>query len=309
MKRLFILAAAVFTLASCAKTQVVYNEELQEIAFKTVSGVMTKALSLPTTENLGVFAELYDGGVEGEMYFGNSLFTYNSDSWKGNKYWPISNGLIFTVYSPYIDDDEKASWDAEDNTLTLELDENTTTQTDLLYGMTRPNGDKDSGPMPIQLGHALAQITINVSATASSIVTLKSLAINNTFQSGKFLVQYVDPIAVSWSERGSVVDSKTLTVSEIELTESETTITYLVVPSAITNQTLTLTYELAGSSQPLTYTTKATPNALGTSWEQGKNYIYNITITPIQIEFNATEAAWDANTNGVPGDDSIDFPI
>ena len=42
MKRLFILAAATVALASCAKTQVVYNEEPQEIAFRQVENVMTK---------------------------------------------------------------------------------------------------------------------------------------------------------------------------------------------------------------------------------------------------------------------------
>lgn len=51
MKRLVILAAAIVALASCAKTQVVYNEEPQEIAFKTVSGVMTKGPVTGTTFN------------------------------------------------------------------------------------------------------------------------------------------------------------------------------------------------------------------------------------------------------------------
>ena len=105
MKRLFILAsAAALMLASCAKTTVVYNEAPEEIGFKAVTGVMTKAgepTKLPESENLGVFAHLYDNSVEGELYFGNTQFTYDTDSWKGTKYWPISNGLIFTVYSPY----------------------------------------------------------------------------------------------------------------------------------------------------------------------------------------------------------------
>ena len=302
MKRLVILAAAVFTLASCAKTQVVYNEEPQEIAFKTVSGVMTKG-PLDTGKDLGVFAELYDNSTDGELYFGNSLFTYNTDSWKGNKYWPISNGLIFTVYSPYINDNEKASWNTGTNTLTLELVDNTTNQTDLLYGMTRPTGNRNSPALPVELGHALAQVTINVSAKTNSIVTLKSLAINNTVQSGTCSVVYGATPTVSWPALGSVVDSKTLTNSETELTVSGITITYLVVPSTITDQTLTLTYVLAGSSQPLTYTTIATPNALGTSWNHGKNYIYNITIDPKQIEFNATVAEWDDDTDG-DGDDN-----
>ena len=61
MKRLFILAAATVALASCAKTQVVYNEEPQEIAFRQVENVMTKggagtSLGNWSNASMGVFA-------------------------------------------------------------------------------------------------------------------------------------------------------------------------------------------------------------------------------------------------------------
>ena len=44
MKRFFILAsAAIVALASCAKTEVVYKDAPEEIAFKQITGVMTKS--------------------------------------------------------------------------------------------------------------------------------------------------------------------------------------------------------------------------------------------------------------------------
>ena len=314
MKRLFILAAATVALASCAKTQVVYNEEPQEIAFKTVSGVMTKG-SLDTGEDLGVFAELYDNSTDGALYFGNSQFTYNSDSWKAGRYWPISNGLIFTVYSPYIVGNEKASWNITTNTLTLELDENTTNQTDLLYGTTRPHGDRNSGKLPVELGHALAQITINVSAKKNSIVTLKSLKINKTIQSGTCSVTYGNPTSVSWV-LGSAVNEKSLLGEETSLSTTPITKTCLVVPCNLIEQTLSFTYTLSGADDVnLVYTTTIkideNPNQLGASWVHGKNYIYNITIDPKQIEFDATVAGWDANTDGNAGNgnDETDIEI
>ena len=56
MKRLFILAsAAIVALASYTKTQVVYTEAPEEISFKQVTNVMTKAGALQTGV-LGVFA-------------------------------------------------------------------------------------------------------------------------------------------------------------------------------------------------------------------------------------------------------------
>lgn len=308
MKRLVILAAAVFTLASCARTQVVYNEEPQEIAFKTVSGVMTKG-PLDTGKDLGVFAELYDNSTDGELYFGNSQFTYNSDSWKGSKYWPISNGLIFTVYSPYIAGNEKASWNTGTNTLTLKLDDNTTNQTDLLYGTTRPTGNRDSNKLPVELGHALALVTIKVSANVSSIVTLESLAINKTIQSGTCSVNYgATPPTVSWEDLGEPVNSIILANSSTPLTASPIYNTRLVVPTDdLSDMSLTLKYKLTGSNEELTYTTEA--NALGISWNDGKNYIYNITIDPKQIEFDATVAGWDADIDGDDDDDETPINI
>ena len=58
MRRFFILAsAAIVALASCAKTQVVYNDAPEEIALKTVNMPMTKAAY---NQDLGVVA-FYNG--------------------------------------------------------------------------------------------------------------------------------------------------------------------------------------------------------------------------------------------------------
>lgn len=61
MKRLFILAAATVALASCAKTQVVYNEEPQEINFRAISNVMTRADGDAMPLDMGVIAYLGGG--------------------------------------------------------------------------------------------------------------------------------------------------------------------------------------------------------------------------------------------------------
>ena len=75
MKRLFILAsAAALMLASCAKTTVVYNEAPEEIGFKAVTGVMTKAHVEwnQETSKLGVFAIYQDNN----LYLENKIFYF-----------------------------------------------------------------------------------------------------------------------------------------------------------------------------------------------------------------------------------------
>ena len=98
MKRFFILAsAAIVALASCAKTEVVYKDAPEKITFKQVTDVMTKATNLSDQLTLGVFANEEDGDV----YFGNTAFTYSEGTWGNNSaYWPYEGNLVFTVYAP-----------------------------------------------------------------------------------------------------------------------------------------------------------------------------------------------------------------
>ena len=101
MKRFFILAsAAIVAFASCAKTEVVYNEAPQEIGFKAVTGSITKVeqSSGALSGDMGVIANLTTGAA----YFGNTQFVYNStdENWScaDPKYWPVDeNKLSFAV--------------------------------------------------------------------------------------------------------------------------------------------------------------------------------------------------------------------
>ena len=98
MKRFFILAtAAIVALASCAKTEVVYNDAPEQISFKQITGAMTKAAHTLEDGNLGVFA--HQGEDE---YFGNTPFAGTSGSFTAAKYWPYEGTLDFTVYYPYV---------------------------------------------------------------------------------------------------------------------------------------------------------------------------------------------------------------
>lgn len=317
MKRVLIYAAAaIVALASCSKTHVVYKDAPEEIGFKAVTGVMTKdPTNLETDKELGVFAHLYDNDTDGIEYFGNTQFLYDSDSWKAQKYWPVSNSLIFTVYSPYNDTESAVSWNATTKTLSFESVNNSAfgNQTDFLYGTTRPHGSASENSVSVALGHALAKITINVSATASNVVNLEGLSIDQTRHDETCSVNYSSNTpTVSWTTN-EVVTSKSepLISTTTSLTSTPTSKDYLVVPENLDQQTITLKYKLHGSNQELTYTTAVkageTPNQLGETWAAGKNYIYNISIGPKEIKFSPTVTEWDKNTNNVDGDDSVDI--
>ena len=82
-KFFFCAAAAIVALASCSKTQVVYNDAPQEIGFKAVTGVMTKTTTFADDRALGVFANLTgDDNADGDVYFGNTSFAKgDGDTW------------------------------------------------------------------------------------------------------------------------------------------------------------------------------------------------------------------------------------
>lgn len=159
MKRFFILAtAAIVALASCAKTEVVYKDAPEEIAFKQITNVMTKAVpdgtQLPAT--MGVYA--YKGTTP---YFSNVSYSDKTGYWgatddNDKAYWPLDNStLTFTVYAPH-----NANAQFATNMLTIP---DVTNATDVLYGKTQPTGNKTSNattPVDVELGHAFAQVLV-----------------------------------------------------------------------------------------------------------------------------------------------------
>ena len=117
MKRFFILAsAAIVALASCAKTEVVYKDAPQEIAFKQVTNVMTKATETLTTD-MGVFA--WTSETTPQNYFGLAKkFAADGTIWKANpaQYYPLQTALDFACYAPY---SGLLEWSYDNGTQTL----------------------------------------------------------------------------------------------------------------------------------------------------------------------------------------------
>lgn len=281
MKRFFILAsAAIVALASCAKTEVVYNDAPEEIALSTVNMPMTKAF----TGNMTVFA--YLNGVE---YFGNTTFAQSGTYWKAAtaKYWPASGTLDFLVWAP-----ANANIDSDNATNLNGISKGTNDQIDLLYGSA--SGDKDDEYVNVQLKHALSMVQINVAGDPN--VSLLGVELLNSTQKATAVVDFTTP-AITWTADATApklaskalydptddVDGDALSPTAKECPA------FFVVPLAGTEASIKLTYKMAGSDTPLEYTTP--DGALG-EWAEGKHYIYNISVGANEIQLNPSVADW-----------------
>lgn len=256
MKRFFILAtAAIVALASCAKTEVVYNDAPEQISFKQITGAMTKAEDL-TGGELGVFAN--QNGTDAE-YFGNTKFTWVDvdNVYKADKEWPREGSLDFTVYYPYSVD---AKYDLSENVLTVPA---TARISEVYYGKERfLNRTKTSNPAVV-LNHVCAKITVNFEG--GSLYTFKSAEISGVNTAGNVEVDYDAPLTVT------TVDpvGGSITTGAINFAASGA-VNY-VLPGDQKNISLIFTQNLGSADiekeVPITGT-----------WEANKHYIYNISV-------------------------------
>lgn len=310
MKRFFILAsAAIVALASCAKTEVVYKDAPEEIGFKAVTGVMTKAEQVTNLiGDMGAYAFVHDGNTP---YFSNVKFTNNGGFWTGNQYWPFADKLDFVVYSPWAN---TTNYDA--NILTVIADNSSTTsiddQTDYLYGANYFDnsgaGFGNTTPsVSTPLRHALAKVTLHFTGAN---VTVKSVTLKAPCLSGTYVVDYSDatPIA-DWTTATTAADVVLSAISDAPLApaveddpltiENEAAAakiaeaSIMVVPADDSN--IIISYQIDGSDTPLSTTIE-----LNGTWGVGVHYIYNITISPNEIKFSPSVNSWDSTeTNPV----------
>ncbi len=308
MNRLFILAAAVCTLASCAKTQVVYNEEPQEINFRAISNVMTRADGDAMPLDMGVIA--YLGETE---YFGETCYIEKTGYWGAKndadkKYWPLDGTLTFTVFAPFDEENSSVNYTNGSKKLEFTVENGTVgSQKDWLYGENQPTGTKETygnTNLPVTLKHALAKVEINFIAATNNTVTLVGVNLKNTRQTETVTVTYDTPAEVAWTNDGSKTDNMVLLNNgNVSLTTTPQPYYCLVVPTTtLGTEAIEIRYKLAGSNATLTYTVTQS-QMVTTTWQNGKKYIYNITIGASEIKIAPEVTPWDTDIDGVPATD------
>ena len=292
-KFFFCAAAAIVALASCSKTQVVYNDAPQEIGFKAVTGAMTKALGEEAYDNMGVFASKSSDDSE---YFDNTEFIERDDNvWTGAtaQYWPLEGDLDFALYAPF---SNSADRDFDNNTLSIVVDNfsDQSAQIDWLYGTEVITESKQNTAMPVTLRHALAKINATVTADLAGLKVI-SLVVTGTVQNGTLTVDYTKTDnnqtegddRLSWNIANDVT-TKNWTLIEGKTLAKDTAVEgyCYVIPTVQTS--LELTYSLPESQARLTYT----HNLDNANWVDGKNYKYNIKIGVNEIKFEPDVENW-----------------
>ena len=279
MKRFFILAsAAIVALASCAKTEVVYKNAPEQIAFKHVTGVMTKGEPVLLDGTLGVFANRTAAEkADGAVYFENTLFTASTGIWTGGVYWPYEGNLNFTVYAPRNDESEYAS-----NVLTIK---NVAAGEALYYGVARYLDTQKADYVPVFLNHASAKILVNLTSAATYTVT--SLKLTSANKTGNVVVTYANPVTVATTDS---------TPEEVEFnladTDNETAgvnmAAVYVLPGEQSLFEISFTQE--NGVNPVSFTKTID---LDGDWVANTAYTYNISIAgPELIKFEAKTYDW-----------------
>ena len=293
-KFFFCAAAAIVALASCSKTQVVYNDAPQEIGFKAVTGVMTKTTTFADDMELGVFANRStgDNNADGGVYFGNTPFAKgNGDTWTAEgKYWPLQDALNFTVYAPH---DSEAIY--KNNVLTIPVDDNSTDQIDWLYGAERYLGKEKGSVVATALNHGLSKVTVKVYADEASVYTLTGVQLDETYQEGTLVITYgvngpsVDaqlPVEEAYQTKPmNYISSETpiTTVTNTEENPAQSLGSVYVFPSDQTS--FTVSYKIAGAGNNVL----TAPIKLDGDWAPGKHYTYVLKFTANKIEFSEPE--------------------
>ena len=218
-------------------------------------------------------------------------------------YWPLQGALDFVLYAPY---QPSATYTPSTKVLSVTIADNSTAQTDYLYGkdfyVNTAKPQTPSNGIPVVLKHALSKVTIAAKANAASIFTVSSIKLMQTTQEGSYTVTYNTILHDFTSE---VTGSSTAAKEDMEyvspgsswtLTDnlSDNSASKLVVPSY--QSCIVLKYSMQGSTAEFTAKVDLTG-----SWETGKHYTYNLTLTADEILFVPSVEDWkDQDASDVP---------
>ena len=310
-----VYAVMALSIMSCAKVHTVTTGEPKEIAFRDVASAHTKATDLiDIHETMGIMACFYDTG---DMYFGNTKFTYDTDDevWTGNKYWPLGGrSLNFGAYAPYSDDIvAEFGYTGEDiSTMYFTLYAPLSIDVDFLAsaGISVNQIYDSENPVPLTLHHLLAKATVKIIAgddDYSGLYEVTEVKFTNVSHKGTFDLdtRYVDKAAGIYdlTDKGDVVllsAPKVITATDDE--DDDATIgSTLIIPTD------------TGIGISVTYQYKDVPNSAYTKpisiygegddeddqrnvFHQDRHMVYVLKLFANKIEFSASVIDFDSET-------------
>ena len=323
MKKIFFSLLAIAAIASCAKTEAVYEGADSEIKLVPVTALQTKANVLaaidgteyPTAENFDVYGYWKNVGAgqtytDGQSYFGGAVeFTNKGNYWGGVTpyYWPKNGALRFAAYSPA---DLDLAHNQEGDTFSVDgyaQPSNTAETWDFLVAPTSESYTAMTATEKVSVvfEHALSWITLQVKAkdaAAEDVFTIKSVKINGVNTTADFeasmlgqeMVQYE-----SWTNWGTpaeyvVFDGVQGVTAEPTVIENTTAGT-LVIPQATTNVTVVFNQKGVNGTMDMTdmeVNLDLVLNQDNEPWRPGYHYIYTLVFGLDEILINPSVDIW-----------------
>lgn len=328
-KFIFLAAAATMLFAACNKTEVVYDNDPQEISFLAVNRAATKAPVAGTTflteDNMRVSAYLAaapgnDANV-GE-YFTNILFAGNNESpkelWVGGQYWPLFkstiNFLAITETGGKVDN-TTVSFGSTAYAKAALANNNAFEQNDLMYavGQGSTDGSGNYNPVPMTFYHALAWINFAFKSNIEGVITVKSVELTAKYN-GVLALTFADydkttaPTApgAEWLDANNDENRAQLVpnadhnaqMDEVTLAALADYTPYggglMVVPGDFDDRKFVITYDVKSvdANGNMVNKTFTYTYPVAQNWKMAKKYTYNINITLDEIEIAPVVNDW-----------------
>ena len=340
-KSLFLFATAALVLASCSNDVTISENTVpagsnaqQEIAFSPLSNtpkyaIRRAAVDGATFPAVTMQVSAYDA-TNAKNFFSAVTFTKDggSGTWKAGKYWPLAPATInFLAYAEF--NAGTATWDATNpaSAVTLEMDDNSTAQKDLMYACGTGTVTQSSNTLtfpanvPMTFKHAQAWIKFTVKAktsTEATAITVNSITLNSVSCQGTYTVTHAnwnktkaqrdaaDPagaldgsVSGAWSAytpAGNIAAVKAAGYSALS-TDAQDYASLMVVPDQ-GMASFTINYTVDGNTYDYTYTPASTTLA------QATKYVYNITFQLHEILIAPEITDWaNGGTTNITVDD------
>ena len=224
---------------------------------------------LGTDKTFGIIAD----AVNGSNYtteINQEVVSYNTANkiWEtaANHYWPDANKTVnfYAYYPASITNGTITHTAGTTPTLTYTVPADATTQLDIMTATGTNVSGSTNTSTPLSFNHIFAAIQFSVGSAGIGSGTISSISIRNVANSGTYT------FGSGWS---NVTGSKTFTISQsktITGTSGEDiysgTYTLMMIPQAIDNVTITITYSNGGTLTKV----------ISGSWEAGNIYNYKL---------------------------------
>ena len=305
-------ASAMMILASCSKTEVVYqDQDPQEIGFFSIVKKQTKA-AISGTEfthtNMVVAASISDSeAIEDGVYFGRTEFLPVGGYFTGGKYWPIQPATLnFLAVAPEVADQVVTTFPNGAASATVAVAGNETNQHDVMYAAAEAMKVANVAPTAVgmEFNHALAWVFFKFKGDSN--VKVNSIAVNARCNGILTINNGENGLSANWDNAGTTerdVANVPGADNGVALTTAEQSFGngLLVVPGTGVKFTISYTITDPDGQTRHNYTyVYGEKDGENVEWAAGKKYTYSISMNVNEIRIDPRVTDWSAqNPTGV----------